>query len=61
MNSAKLLATILVNDEPSKNSFSESTIQLLTYHRALQCIHINSLGSEQLKEQITQKKTNDVY
>lgn len=56
MNSLKVLATILVNDETRKNSFSEFDIQLITYHRVLQCIHINSVESEQLKEQITQKK-----
>lgn len=56
MNTVKILTTTLVNEKSHENSFSESDIQLVTYHRVLQCIHINSVGSEQLKEQFTQKK-----
>jgi len=56
MNSLKILATTLVKEQTHKNSFLESDIQHLTYHRVLQYIHINAVGSEQLKEQTTQKK-----
>ncbi|MFL0199143.1 nucleotidyltransferase family protein [Exiguobacterium acetylicum] len=56
MNSMKMLSTILVNDETHKKKFSESVIQFFIYHRVIQCIHINSVESEQLRDQITQKK-----
>lgn len=56
MNTVKMLTATLINNKARKNSLSESDIQLFTYHRVLQCIHINSVESEQLKEQITQKK-----